>query len=146
MWECEDDVVKHVLQALAPHWEADRVENDHGNPGFPDLVYTLPNFGSGFIEFKFVPSLQHENEMRVGLKREQRDFLVRHGEAGGNCHILLGARRGRTATQAMVSQNEMWLFGWEVASDLLELHRPRQFLTYGERVIGPKHLLELLRQ
>lgn len=135
MWACEADAEDALFTMMGARWTATHVENGRGNPGFADIVYSYKG-ARGFIEMKYVDNLQHSTAMRIGLTREQADFLKLHGEAAGHCHVILGVGRGQ----------RFYRFGWQQADDLLTPKQPRVILEWAELIEDLPHLLRILRR
>lgn len=135
MWECEADAEAEIFRMMGARWTATHVENERGNPGFADIVYSY--WGCrGFVEMKYVDNLQHKNPMRIGLTREQADFLKLHGEAAGHCHVILGVGRGQ----------RFYRYSWQAANWLLALHSPAELLAQGVLIENVEHLALILRR
>jgi len=135
MWACETDAEDAIFTMMGARWCASHVENERGNPGFADVLYSYKGC-RGFIEMKYTDNLQHAQPMRIGLTREQADFLKLHGEVSGHCHIVLGVGRGQ----------RFYRYDWRQAAQLLIPQRPSALLELGELIEDLPHLLRILRR
>lgn len=93
----ENDVRKLIFGWMGDTWAVDRVEFATGRgskAGFADTVYSFEG-QRGLLEFKYMNSLPAVGRTeRIGLTRDQYDFLRRHERHAGACFIVLGVGGG----------------------------------------------------
>lgn len=81
-------------------WAYDRIENKV-NLGMPDVNVHVPEVGDFWIELKFCRT--PDNQISLGLRKEQRNWLIEAHQAGRR--VVLLARVGK----------EWWAWSNEVA-------------------------------